>query len=61
MGALEVLAERLLERRARVRELITAFKESARAPFPNWGKAGENGDGRDLGAAEGSRDGEGGR
>jgi hypothetical protein len=38
LSALEVLIERLLARRARVRELIVAFGESARRPFPNWGK-----------------------
>ncbi len=32
------LLERLLARRARVRELIVAFGESARRPFPNWGE-----------------------
>jgi hypothetical protein len=37
LSALEVLLERLLVRRARVRELIVAFRESARHPFPNWG------------------------
>ena len=36
VSALEVLIEKLLARRARVRELITAFRESARRPFPNW-------------------------
>ena len=36
LSALEVLIEKLLARRARVRELITAFRESARQPFPNW-------------------------
>ena len=42
LSALEVLVERLLARRARVRELIGAFRESTRQPFPNWGKgAGE--------------------
>jgi hypothetical protein len=35
-GALEMLGERLLERRSQVRELITSFRESSRAPFPNW-------------------------
>ncbi len=34
---LEQLLEELLLRRGRVRELITAFRESSRAPFPNWG------------------------
>jgi hypothetical protein len=35
-GALESLVRSLLERRTRVRELITAFRVSARNPFPNW-------------------------
>jgi len=35
-GALESLTKRLLERRAMVRDLITAFRVSARNPFPNW-------------------------
>jgi hypothetical protein len=43
LSALEVLIERLLARRARVRELIVAFGESARRPFPNWGKDGKEG------------------
>ena len=33
---LERLMETLLERRARVRELIEAFRDSDREPFPNW-------------------------
>ena len=41
LSALEALLERLLARRARVRELIVAFGESARRPFPNWGEGGE--------------------
>jgi hypothetical protein len=41
LSALEVLLQRLLARRPRVRELIEAFRESARRPFPNWGGAGE--------------------
>jgi hypothetical protein len=36
---LESLVERLMERRGRVRELITAFRESSRQPFPNWNGA----------------------
>jgi hypothetical protein len=36
---IERLMEQLLVRRSRVRELITAFRESNREPFPNW-KAG---------------------
>jgi len=38
LSALEALLERLLARRARVRELIVAFRESSRRPFPNWGE-----------------------
>jgi hypothetical protein len=41
LSALEALLERLLARRGRVRELIEAFRESARNPFPNWGIEGE--------------------
>jgi hypothetical protein len=33
---LEKLVEKLIERRTRVRELITSFQESSRQPFPNW-------------------------
>jgi hypothetical protein len=33
---LESLLARLLERRARVRQLIFSFKNSSRNPFPNW-------------------------
>ena len=43
LSALETLIERLLARRARVRELIVGFGESARRPFPNWGEEGEKG------------------
>ncbi len=38
---LESLVQRLLDRRGRVRELIVAFRESSRRPFPNWGASGE--------------------
>jgi hypothetical protein len=37
-ATLEELVEHLLKRRSRVRELIEAFRESSREPFPNWGK-----------------------
>ena len=37
-ATLEKLVEHLLKRRSRVRELIEAFRESSREPFPNWGK-----------------------
>ena len=43
VSALEVLIERLLARRGRVRELIVAFGESARRPFPNWGEGSKEG------------------
>jgi hypothetical protein len=33
---MERLMEQLLARRGRVRELIVAFRESGREPFPNW-------------------------
>jgi hypothetical protein len=36
---IEALMETLLKRTGRVRELITAFRESNREPFPNWGAA----------------------
>ena len=35
-AAMEALVERLLERRARVPELIESFRVSSRDPFPNW-------------------------
>jgi hypothetical protein len=34
--ALESLVKQLIDRRNRVRELITAFRLSPRRPFPNW-------------------------
>jgi hypothetical protein len=34
--ALEALVETLYERRLKIRDLITAFRESSRQPFPNW-------------------------
>ena len=40
-GAMERLLEAILERRSRVRSLIAAFRESAREPFPMWGKVTE--------------------
>ena len=35
-SALESLGNTLLERRAKVRDLISAFRFSVRQPFPNW-------------------------
>lgn len=40
-AALETLAEQLIKRRARVRDLIDGFRESSREPFPNWGRSAE--------------------
>lgn len=37
LRTIERLMETMLVRRGRVRELITAFRESAREPFPKWG------------------------
>jgi hypothetical protein len=34
--ALEQLAEAIIDRRSKVRELITAFRNSSRQPFPAW-------------------------
>ncbi|HLK52102.1 MAG TPA: HipA family kinase [Candidatus Angelobacter sp.] len=36
-GELEKLTENIVERRSKVRELITAFRNSTRQPFPAWG------------------------
>ncbi len=36
---IEKLMEAMLVRRAKVRELIVAFRESSREPFPNWGRS----------------------
>jgi hypothetical protein len=36
IGELEALIEKLLNRRSRIRELITAFRFSDRKPFPKW-------------------------
>jgi hypothetical protein len=38
-AAMEQLVEHLMARRGRIRELIDGFRESSRAPFPNWGKS----------------------
>ena len=38
LGEIEILIERLLERRVRIQELISLFRESSREPFPNWMK-----------------------
>lgn len=40
-GEMEALADALLARRSRIRELIEAFGRSDRKPFPKWGMKGE--------------------
>ncbi|HEY1500846.1 MAG TPA: HipA family kinase [Acidobacteriaceae bacterium] len=40
LEVLETLVEQLMERRTRVKDLITEFRESSRAPFPNWNAKG---------------------
>jgi hypothetical protein len=35
---LRKLTETIVERRSKVRELITAFRNSTRQPFPAWGQ-----------------------
>lgn len=46
LSEMEALVEKLLTRRSRIRELIEAFGNSDRRPFPKWGEAGrENGEG----------------
>ncbi|MGC2619483.1 MAG: HipA family kinase [Acidobacteriaceae bacterium] len=40
LATIEQLIEKLMERRTRVRELILAFRESSRQPFPGWDGAG---------------------
>jgi hypothetical protein len=39
LGEMEALVEKLLARRSRIRELIEAFGNSDRKPFPKWGAA----------------------
>ena len=40
-GEMERLAAAIVERRSKVRELITAFRDSTRQPFPSWRQAAE--------------------
>lgn len=44
LGEMEDLVEKLLVRRSRIRELIEAFGNSDRKPFPKWGTAGKEGE-----------------
>jgi hypothetical protein len=41
LGTIERLMEQMLARRGRIRELIGAFRESTREPFPNWSAVGK--------------------
>ena len=41
---MEALVEKLLARRSRIRELIEAFGNSDRKPFPKWGAGGKKAD-----------------
>jgi hypothetical protein len=43
ISEMEALVEKLLERRSRIRELIEAFGNSDRRPFPKWGEKGTEG------------------
>ena len=45
---MEALVEKLLKRRSRIRELIEAFGNSDRRPFPKWGEGGWRGGGKCL-------------
>jgi len=49
---MEALAAKLLARQSRIRELIEAFGNSDRRPFPKWGEAGRE---REEGAWRGGR------
>jgi hypothetical protein len=40
-GEMEALVDKLLARRSRIRELIEAFGNSDRKPFPKWGNGGK--------------------
>jgi hypothetical protein len=40
-GEMERLAAMIVERRSKVRQLITAFRDSTRQPFPSWGQSAE--------------------
>jgi len=48
---MEALVEKLLKRRSRIRELIEAFGNSDRRPFPKWGAGGMESEKRSWRAA----------
>jgi hypothetical protein len=58
LSALESLIEQLLARRRRVSELIMAFRESARVPFPNWREEKQSREGHGLGEVKLIEDGQ---
>jgi len=43
LGDMEALVHKLLARRGRIRELIAAFRDSDRRPFPNWAGSEQSG------------------
>lgn len=43
INALEQVVETLYKRRTKIRELIEAFRNSSRNPFPNWREPGQSG------------------
>ena len=49
---LEHLVEKLIKRRSQVRDRITEFRESSRAPFPNWERKGLGAQGRQFAETE---------
>ncbi len=55
VSEMEVLVEKLLARRSRIRELIEAFGKSDRRPFPKWGAAGKESEEEDWKARWGPR------
>jgi hypothetical protein len=40
LAEMEALVEKLLKRQSRIRELVEAFGNSDRRPFPKWGEGG---------------------
>ncbi len=60
LAEMERLVEQLIHRRARVRELITEFRETSRAPFPKWVEGGKRAETRGLPGLEWVEDDDGG-
>jgi hypothetical protein len=53
LSEMEALVERLLARRARIRDLIEQFRVSERRPFPKWGGEREKDFGMEWGGEDG--------